>query len=66
MMKKSSWKSYLKYPAVTMVKKLEDPDYSVYMVASDQVYVFSFLLTVTYNHVQNVLEIYQVSQKMLI
>ena len=32
---KSSWKSYVKYPGVLMVKKPEDRNYSVYMVASD-------------------------------
>ena len=32
---KSSWKSYVKYPGVLMVKKLEDRNYSVYMVATD-------------------------------
>ena len=31
---KSSWKSYVKYPGVLMVKKPEDRNYSVYMVAS--------------------------------
>ena len=32
---KSSWKSYVKYPGVLMVKKSEDQNYSVYMVATD-------------------------------
>ena len=32
---KSSWTSYVKYPGVLMVKKPEDRNYSVYMVASD-------------------------------
>ena len=31
----SSWKSYVKYPEVLMVKKFEGQNYSVYMVASD-------------------------------
>ena len=33
--KKSSWKNYEKYPGVLMVKKLEDRNYSIYMVATD-------------------------------
>ena len=33
----NSWKSYVKYPRVLMVKKPEDRNYSVYMVATDQV-----------------------------
>ena len=32
---KSCWKSYGKYPGVLMVKKPEDRNYSVYMVATD-------------------------------
>ena len=32
---KSSWKSYVKYPQVLMVKKPEDQNYSEYMVASN-------------------------------
>ena len=32
---KSSWKNYEKYPRVLMVKKLEDRNYSIYMVATD-------------------------------
>ena len=32
---KSSWKSYVKYPGALMVRKPEDRNYSVYMVASD-------------------------------
>ena len=32
---KSSWKNYEKYPGVLMVKKLEDRNYSIYMVATD-------------------------------
>ena len=32
---KSSWKSYVKYPGVLMVKKLEDRNCSVYMVVTD-------------------------------
>ena len=32
---KSIWKSYVKYPAVLMVKKPEDRNYSVYIVATD-------------------------------
>ena len=32
---KSSWKSYVKYPGVLMVKKSEDQNYSKYMVATD-------------------------------
>ena len=32
---KSSWKSYVKYPGVLMVKTPEDRNYSVYMVATD-------------------------------
>ena len=32
---KSSWKSYVKYPGVLMVKKPENRNYSVSMVASD-------------------------------
>ena len=30
---KSSWESYLKYPAVLMVKKPKNQNYSVYTVA---------------------------------
>ena len=36
---KSSWKSYVKYPKVLMVKKHEDQNYSVYTVANDLVYI---------------------------
>ena len=32
---KSYWKSYVKYPGAIMVKKSEDRNYSVYMVATD-------------------------------
>ena len=32
---KSSWKSYVKYPGVLMVKKPEDRNFSVYIVATD-------------------------------
>ena len=32
---KSSWKSYVKYPGALMVRKPEDRNYSVYMVAID-------------------------------
>ena len=32
---KNSWRSYVKYPGVLMVKKPEDRNYSVYMVAGD-------------------------------
>ena len=32
---KSCWRSYVKYPGVSMVKKPEDQNYSVYMVATD-------------------------------
>ena len=32
---KSSWKNYEKYPGVLMVKKLEDRNYSIYMVVTD-------------------------------
>ena len=32
---KSSWKKYVKYPGVLMVKKPEDRNYSVYMVVTD-------------------------------
>ena len=32
---KGSWKSYVKYPGVLMVKKPDDPNYSAYMVATD-------------------------------
>ena len=32
---KSSWTSYVKYPAVLMVKKPEDQNYSVCMVSTD-------------------------------
>ena len=44
---KSSWKSYVKYPGVVlMVKKPEVQNYSACMVATDLVYLFSFLMTV--------------------
>ena len=43
---KSSWTSYVKYPAVLMVKKPEDQNYSVCMVSTDQVY--KFFLSVDY------------------
>ena len=32
---KSSWKSYVKHPGALMVKKPEDRNYSVFMVATD-------------------------------
>ena len=32
---KSSWKSYVKYPGVLMVKKPEDQNCSVFMVVTD-------------------------------
>ena len=32
---KSYWKSYVKYPGAIMVKKPEDRNYSVYVVATD-------------------------------
>ena len=32
---KSSWKSYVKYPGILMVKKPDDQYYSLYMVASE-------------------------------
>ena len=32
---KKSWKSYVKYPVMLKVKKPEDQNYSVYMIASD-------------------------------
>ena len=32
---KSSWKSYVMYPGALMLKKPEDRNYSVYMVATD-------------------------------
>ena len=32
---KCSWKSYVKYLGVLMVKRTEDQNYSVYMIASD-------------------------------
>ena len=32
---KSCWRSYVKYPGVSMVKKPEDQNYSVYMIATD-------------------------------
>ena len=44
---KSCWKSYVKYPGVSMVKKPEDPNYSVYMVATDQVCCLSCCLLVS-------------------
>ena len=32
---KNTWKSYVKYPGVLMIKKPEDQNYSVYMLVSD-------------------------------
>ena len=43
---KSSWKSYVEHPGMLMVKKPEDQNCGVYLAATDQVYIFSFLLTI--------------------
>ena len=32
---KNSWKGYVKYSGVLMIKKPEDQNYSVYMLVSD-------------------------------
>ena len=44
---KNYLKSSVKHPGVLMVKKPEDRNYIVYIVASDYVYIFLPMLTIS-------------------